>query len=472
MSSMRKQLTWWLVAVTTCLVICVSAALYGYVRSALLGEFDASLLAKAKGLAALLRIEPDGKFDLDLAPLSENQPRGKPDYYEIILDNAVLERSVSLKHSDLVSLDAAEAHTGAWNVILPDGRHGRALALTATPRAEDQYRSPQLLDIAAKHPARIVVAYQRNEIDRALNALLSSLVIAAVVLAGASALSVQIIVTYCLRPMQRLASQAAGIGPETLDYRFAVQQLPLELQPISVKLNELLERLDNAFRRERRVSADIAHELRTPIAELRTLTEVAARWPADAAATSAYFRDVHEIALKMESLIEVLLALARSQIQRINPAGDAVRPAEVFNSVLAGLRKKIGERNLSVQCTIADSVLVHTDKPIFTRIAENLLTNAVSHTPRGGAVRCDAVQNNGDWVLSISNTNDSIEPADLEHLLEPFWRKDASRCDPTHLGLGLTLVAQYAQQLNIKLQPTLRQRDCFEMILMLPADRT
>jgi signal transduction histidine kinase len=84
-----------------------------------------------------------------------------------------------------------------------------------------------------------------------------------------------------LSPLNQLANQAASITADSLATRFPTEIWPGELTPISSRLNDLLERLEQSFERERRFSADLAHELRTPIAELRSLAELALKWPED-----------------------------------------------------------------------------------------------------------------------------------------------------------------------------------------------
>jgi len=116
-----------------------------------------------------------------------------------------------------------------------------------------------------------------------------------------------------LKSLGRLANQAGQITASSLDTRFDLAHVPDELQPIYEKLNDLLGRLDDAFGRERRFTANVAHELRTPVAELRALSEVALRWPGDEKSAAQSFREVSTITRRMESVVTTLLALARSE---------------------------------------------------------------------------------------------------------------------------------------------------------------
>jgi signal transduction histidine kinase len=206
----------------------------------------------------------------------------------------------------------------------------------------------------------------------------------------------------------------------------------------------------------------------TPITELRTLTEVAARWPSDQSTTAAYFRDAHDIALKMESLIEMLLTLARTQAQPISISNEQINLVEAVHAARQSYDAEILRKNLNPSCTISDAQMICTDKLVFTRILQNLLANAVEYTPKNGSIEIAAEPIDGACVLRISNTNDSIAAEDLPRLFESFWRKDAARSDGRHTGLGLTLVSEYAKHLHIKIEPHLPRPDRFEISLWIP----
>jgi signal transduction histidine kinase len=472
MKSMRFQLTWWLVTTTIVLVLIASVALYVYVRLALFKEFDAGLYARAQGLAALLRIESDGRYDLDLSDqsLPEYLPGRRQEYFQVFVNGKLLEKSRSLKDRLLqIPSDSLTSRT-VWNLVLPNSRSGRALGILAKPQPEDEDK-PSIAQLAANAPsALVVVARDRADLDHILNTLLSSLIVASAVLAATCFAAVQLIIRYALRPVDRLAAQAAAMGPETLGDRFRSDELPHELKPISIRLNDLLDRLSSAFQRQRRLNSDIAHELRTPIAELRTLTEIALKWPADSTTTAGYFGDAYDISRKLESIVEMLLALARSQTQQVSISFAKINLSEAVSTILQSHDEIIRSKNFTVDCAIP-AIMVSSDRFIFTRIVQNLLANAVEYTPQNGSIAILGEQTNNSCKLSIRNSNDSISTEDLPRLFESFWRKDASRSDRSHAGLGLTLVSEYAKHLNIKIEARLPASDQLELILWLPANQ-
>src|SRR5262249_9793902 len=134
-----------------------------------------------------------------------------------------------------------------------------------------------------------------------------------------------------LSPLARLGAQADAIGSESLATRFPVTGVPAELVPIGHRLNDLLARLDSAFERERRFTAAVTHELRTPIAELRSACDVALRWPEESRASLA---EAHEVSIQMGRLVEALLELRRGETGSLSIDLERVDPAELLDGVL------------------------------------------------------------------------------------------------------------------------------------------
>jgi signal transduction histidine kinase len=473
MISLRRRFTFWSLGAVALLAAVAGISLYLYVRSALYREFDAGLHTRAQVIGSLLRIEDNGKYGMDFSDESmpEYLPGHHPEYFQILSpDGTTLERSKSLKGKNLVAASIARTATGPWNLILPDGRPGRALVISAMPHADsdDHDRSDwhAPAEKAALAPAMVIVAQDRLQMDRALSALLSALMVAALILAVGSIFAVRFVVWQALSPVNELARRAQEIGPTNLDYRFDIATLPEELRLICQRLNELLKRLDQAFRRERRLNADIAHELRTPIAELRSLTEVACKWPTDADQSSIYFHDAHAIALKMGSLVDTLLNLARGKTGASQD--EKVALASIIESSLSSQRETIASRQLRASIELPASCSIVTHRLLFMRMIDNVISNAVDHASHGGQIECRAEHHENECWLTIGNSNDSLSAGDVPQMFEPFWRKDAARSDSKHTGLGLALVAEYAVQLGYIVSAHLRIPTWFEIILKIP----
>jgi signal transduction histidine kinase len=240
-----------------------------------------------------------------------------------------------------------------------------------------------------------------------------------------------------LAPLERVADQAARIDVRSLDRRFPGAGMPAELQTICARLNDLLDRLGASFDRERRFSADVAHELRTPLAELRNIAEVGLQFPGG----RDPLPDVLSATLQMERLVDALLALSRAEGGRQPVAHQRVDLARLAEETWAPFAAAAAERNLRVSQRIA-AASVETDPVLIAAIFTNVFANAVEYTPPGGAVDWELGPDGG---LIVSNDNATLGAADLPHVFERFWRKDPARSDGRHGGLGLSLARSFAQ---------------------------
>lgn len=473
MTSIRKDLTLRLLAVTLLLAATAGAFLFGFVRSRLLAGFDAGMLAQARSISASVVRTREGRLELDYATTG-NSEDGAAAYFEILRqDGSVFRRSSALSEADLPNVTAASGAPQFQDVTLHGGSLFRTVAFRFRPQPDPD--DEPATDRPAAHPPAvpeltIVLASDRGRLDSTIRVLGSSLLLTALGLCVGTALAVIWAVRRGLRPLVRLADEADHIRGDSLHQRFSSDGLPAELRPISQRLNELLSRLQAAFERQRRFTADAAHELRTPIAELRSLTEVALRWPEDGSPSQTY-RDALDIARHMESLVAALLDLARCDAGARRARLAAIDLAELIREAWRPNEQAASDRGLQVCFDLGGEPLVRSDRAMLMGIVSNLLGNAALYAPPGGRIEC-RVRRTGDRVeLSISNTCQGLRPADLPYLFEPFWRKDAARSGGTHVGLGLSLVAAYARVLGAQLRVDLSPAaDVFRIDVSLPAE--
>jgi len=402
-------------------------------------------------------------FAIHDAGMPEFQSKATPEYYQVCdEDGEVIAKSPSLEGTSLPKLHVHDSAPAYVDITLPDGRSGRMVILG--------FRPPFAAtgDLAGAEDLVLTMARSRSELDAVLRIFLFGLFATGILLAAGAALVVRATVQRGLAPLGLLALQAAVIDAGSLNARFPTERLPEELAPISARLNELLERLESAFNRERRFTADVAHELRTPIAELRTLTEVglhAAESQGLEGERSRYLHDAHAIALQIERLVAALLTLVRcgSSQQVVNR--EHVDLVAIVNEAWRPLAEKAAERSLQVAFATPEEAVVESDQTLLLAIMTNVLSNAVSYTPAGGDVSVDVVNEERAFAVCVSNTTDQLEPADVPHLTEPFWRKDEARSGTSHSGVGLSVVAAFAELLGLKLAFTLPSPNRFMVTL-------
>jgi two-component system sensor histidine kinase QseC len=233
--------------------------------------------------------------------------------------------------------------------------------------------------------------------------------------------------------------------------------LPAELLPIAQRLNDLLARLENSFARERRFTADAAHELRTPIAELRSLAEVALKWPDDLAAAHNALEEALAIAQQMEAIAAGLLALARCDSGLTNKESEPTVLAELLRETIQPLRGKARDKRLDLQINVPAEVCWSSDRAGLRVIVNNLLSNAVEYAEHGTTIDVVASANSGSELLRVCNRTRDLTREDLPHLFERFWRKDGARSSSEHSGLGLAVARAYSESLGLKLEAKLER---------------
>lgn len=453
MNSIRRSLTSGLVAILCLLWIAGGTALYLIIRNGLVAEFDRALKATAEGLAsAAEQVANDVDVDLDQAAMPGFARHRLPDYFEIRwADGRVLKRSASLGARALPPRPPVSPSKICWDLTLPDGRAGRAFSMQFTPHADKD--SPPL------HPAQfsltVVVARHRLTLDRRLGLIATTLLSVGLLLIVGTVGLMPVVVRRGLATLADLGERSAAIDARSLGRRFPTEALPAELVPIVQRLNDLLARLEQSFERERQFTADAAHELRTPLAELRSLAEVSLQWPDDPAATARAFQEVRDTVLRMNRIVTDLLVLARCDSGRQPTTRVNVALSEAVNAAWARFAKRAADRELRVACEVSTELGTQTDPELFGLILTNLLGNAVEYTPEGGALDIRAARSADRFHLRVANTTDNLTPADLPHLFERFWRKDAAHTSAVHSGLGLSLAKAAADVLGYTLQAEL-----------------
>lgn len=445
MKSLRRQLTRELLLALALLLGAALLLIYGFMWWQLNRAFNSALEARALGISGLVELE-DGHLKIDP---SEKLLRGFTSekarrYFELRDTHGVLiARSASLTDRHLESPPGPATEKSVyWDLTLPNGRDGRAVRFLFQPKPANESAASVPINVD------LIVAVDREDLDENLGGLF----FAVAGCGGLLFLVVLFVVPRVLRrglaPVDRLAEQVTRIDAGTLGERFATGSLPDELRPITERLNDLLARLETSFERERRFSADLAHELRTPLAELRSLAECALKWPE--AREPGADRDVLAIALQMEALVTRLLTLVRGERGQLAVQSEPVDLAAIVTAAWRPFATRAVARGLRVEITAApaaspaDPVLLHS-------ILNNLFDNAVDYTPQGGEIAVGVTREG----ICVANTAGVLVSDDVARLFERFWRKEAARSGGEHVGLGLSLARAFAAAMDWRLEAAL-----------------
>jgi len=244
-----------------------------------------------------------------------------------------------------------------------------------------------------------------------------------------------------LSPVDEIIRSARNIGGQNLAERLIVPRAQDELRRLTETLNEMLARLDAAFRRITQFTADASHELRTPVALMRTSAELALRKPR----TEGEYREALEQVLaaseRTSALIENLLELARADagaavLQRTS--GDLREPVRAAVRQ-AGALAAAKSLHFSEQIP-GEPVRAVADAPAIERLTLILLDNAVKYTPAGGKVDITLTTMNGVATITVRDSGEGISGEDLPHIFDRFYRADKARSGVTGgAGLGLSI---------------------------------
>ncbi len=460
MISIRRQLTRRLLGTILGLLGLGLAALLTLACYAVVRQFDVALRTKALAISTVtvvtadtVRVEFTDRF---LHGFDDEHPR---DFFQLWLpDGTILARSESLGLAELPHRVGRFDKPRYFLCTLPNGRPGRALGFKFKPKqARGINRSVEL---------ELVVATDREDLDETLLQLAGLAAGCGVLLLGTTLWVVPHMLRRGLQPLDRLGEQAARIDAGSLAARFPVDDLPDELQPIGGRLNDLLARLEQSFERERRFSADLAHELRTPIAELRSLAECALKWPEsrDAATDS----EVLAIARHMEALATSMLALARGEHGQLAGPTEPLAVAPLVEKVWRTYASRADARRLKVSLALTPAN-VAADPVLLRSILINLFDNAVDYTPEGGELNISLEGGGSGVVLRVANTAGHLDSVDVAKLFDPFWRKEAARSGGQHVGLGLSLARTFATAMGWTLSATLDERHRLVFLLSGPS---
>lgn len=453
MRSIRQDLTARLLLALLLIVVASGAASYLLIRNAVGKYFDETLDHYARALASLVEVETGG-LDVDIGPLlvPPVMPGEPEEHFQLWLaDGSTLYKTPTLGDLDLPRPTApAIGQTAHFNLLLPSGRRGRAAALRFLPQFDDSEFtvSGRRVTYTPGEPITLLVVRERSDLDRLFRFVALGIAGVVVLALGAAVLAVRRSVGRGLQPLSALAGKTATIDATSLGERFDTSAVPRELAPVARTLNRLLERLARAFEHERAFNDNVAHELLTPIAELRSLAEVALKWDNDHELALRSLREAHDIARHQEHLVTLLLSIARCE------AGRQRIDREEFDAI-AILRDIMDSLGAPAALSDAAACTIVSDRAMVTSIFTNLLSNAYEYSPDAAAVDVRTEKGDGVFRLAVSNPAPDLHVRDLDRLFDAFWRKSPSGTTEQHSGLGLTLCQSFARLLGGRLDATL-----------------
>jgi len=450
--SLRRVLMLRLLLVTAAVALVGTALIDVSIDREIQRHTDRELGAQATVLQRLI-VANIGRADFSVSEIAVRlgDPARTASYQLWNSEGRVLARAPNLKGADLVAFNPAaltQPKREYADLPMPSGANGRMLRYAFNPTPPGTSAAPVrgLLLLAVAHDVSDLIVLE-HRLDWALVGTIFAL-LTTVSLATWMVLSRQ------LAPLRELVSAADKIGPDTPAARLSVAGLPQELEPLVRKFNAILQRMESGLTRERLLTRDLAHELRTPLAEIRSMIDISTRFPNELP-NAECLEEISGVATQMESIISSLLLLTRLEAGLEAPARTRIALSELLNDLLP--RAHLAR----IHCEIAEALVIQSDPTLLAVVVRNLLGNALLHGQEGSQVALRAVALNDSSVqIEISNFAVGLTEHDLGQMQRRFWQRaiaDDESAQPTGgSGLGLAVCKSIASILGLSLEFSLR----------------
>ena len=439
--STRTRLTLWYAAVLLLGLALFGSGLWFAVQQRLLAGVDDRLAERVRGVQTVLEIEGANadrtRMAIELSEFAREVPDGTlmqvrdgEGYYIL--------PSTGRPASPAFQLSADAERQPRYRTAEEGGRPFRVLTVRVADRGQ-QY------DVLVAGPLDDVLNVTRDLRNLLLTAIPGVLLLACF---GGYWLSRR-----ALRPVDEITRDAKSMSVQNLSKRLTVPQSGDELQRLSETWNDMLERLEAAVKRITQFTADASHELRTPIALIRTTADLALRRERD---TTEYRKALREIALEAERmgrLTDDLLALARADSTAIEMP---LSPTDVNLMVTEVIERSEGLAEARGVQVVADLPIgvgaASANQAALRRLLLILIDNALKHTPAGGSVTVATQRGAGGISLSVSDSGEGIQPEAIPHIFDRFYRADPTRSRNGGTGLGLSIAQAIAQAHGTKIE--------------------
>ena len=428
------RLTAWYVLAGLALVVFTSASLFFVLVTELKKSTDLFLADKIHVLRTMLRERPDDWDGLREEIELESAARRYQQFYIRLLD----ERNVPLlttpgmaEQLDLSQL-TVQTQGRPERAESMKGRNGRLFFVMSAAAAIGSSAQTDTVQIAIDiSQQELLLARYRYRFWLVLLGTLAIFPLVGYQIAGRG-----------IRPLREMARTTRRISSTNLRERIQPEGYPSELASLAATFNQMLDGLEESFERISRFSADIAHDLRTPVNNIRGEAEVAlAR-----ARTVDEYREVLgsclEEAVRLSDLIGDLLFLARAESPLAHLHRESVNVGELLSAIREYYEAPAADRGVSLSAVVAhEPVIAQLDRTLLQRAVGNLVSNALAHTPRGKSVVLGASVEPAAVRIDVSDAGVGIPPQALPRVFDRFFRVDESRSQASGgTGLGLAIV--------------------------------
>jgi heavy metal sensor kinase len=431
----RWRLSLWYTALTALVLALFSFAIYQGLETQLADQLDEDLRSQAALAAASVTF---GSGNAILEAAYRDQLSEEALLWVIAPDGVVL---LSIRGSELEEAPPEMDHLGraldGKTTLETVAGNGESLRVITVPiRARDQFGSTNRVISALQ------LAYSRDRITDTVELLLTALLVVAPVGIAISALTGYWLAGRALRPVADITHLASQIDGDDLGSRLNLDLPDDELGRLASTFDSMLVRIDEAFQRQRQFTGDAAHELRTPLALMRSQIDLAMT---QAESTSEYREALAALdgdVTRMTALVGMLLSLARADAGQLTPNREPVDLADLARDVTEQLEPIAAETGITLQANL-EPVTATVDADMIIQVLVNLIDNAIKHTPIGGTVTVGVARANAAATITVSDTGAGIPAVHLPRIFDRFYRVETGRARSAGgsggIGLGLAI---------------------------------
>ena len=432
--SIKFRFTIWYLLVLVVLLGSLSAIVYFYLSRSLYQNLDSSLELRSTQLQSISTIVDSirqGEFQEELGEIvvlcfysGGELTIVSPMDISITLDNEFIAQAIG-GESSFITVSTTEGEGVRLYAVpfLPEGPGGR-------PNIE---------------PSAVIVGRSTKEIEQALDGLVRTLTIAVPLTIVVAAGGGLFLARQALKPVDQISQTARDISERDLSQRIEVNTRD-ELGRLASTLNQMMERLQRAFRRQQQFTGDASHELRTPLAVIQAESSLALQKERAVSDYQQSLETINQEAEHMSLIIDRLLTLARADAGTEQLASEEVNLGELIRDLSMEAEILCREKGLGFQLGVTHDLAVKGDKAMLRQLFINLLDNAIRYTPSGGTVSISSGTEGQMAVVVITDTGIGIPPEDIPFIFERFYRVDKARSRAGGgIGLGLAICQHIAE---------------------------
>lgn len=467
--SIKFRFTLWYLVVLGILLGSLSAGLYFYLSRNLRQNLDDSLRLRAEQLSHIrdiLMTIREGQFEEEIGEVVSlyflsggDLLRLSPRELDLPVSTEMIEQAIN-GQSSFAMIETAEGRELRVYIspISPD--------IPGLPSPSSPVPPPPVIN---SQPAVLVIGRSTEPIEEALGGLIRTLGIAIPLTLAFAAGGGFFLARRALKPVDQITQQAQTIEEADLSQRIEVKAKD-ELGRLASTLNEMIDRLEKAFKRQQQFTSDASHELRAPLAIIEAESTLMLQKDRTNSEYRQSLETISQEAHRIAHIVDQLLTLARADAGKEKLTLKEVNLNELISELSSDIEILCRDKGLEFQLNQVEDLVVNGDDVKLRQLFLNLLDNAIRYTPSGGSISVSVYREGQMAVVSISDTGIGISREDLPHIFDRFYRVDKVRSpNKGGSGLGLAISRQIAEahRGKIEVQSEVGKGSIFSVFLPL-----